>query len=162
MRIGRLADSCDCSRETIRYYEKIGLLPPAMRSSNGYRSYDASHQKWLMFILRSKALEFSQNEVRRLTNLADTPNSTCKDVHRLILAHIDDVRARLRDLQQLESSLLRLEAKCIDETLHECPVIDELMATPQPLAMRARASHPVPSPEKSQSSACARRFPGQA
>ena len=130
MRIGLLSDNCDCSRETIRYYEKIGLLPPAIRSANGYRSYDASHQKWLTFILRSKALGFSQTEVRRLTDLADAPGSTCQDVHRLILAHIDDVRARLQELQQLETSLLRLEAKCIDETLHECPVIDELMATP--------------------------------
>ena len=148
MRIGHLADNCDCSRETIRYYEKIGLLPPAVRTANGYRSYDESHQKWLTFILRSKALGFSQDKVRRLTNLADAPSSTCQDVHRLILAHIDDVRARLQELQQLESSLLRLEAKCIDETLHECPVIDELMVSPQPLAIRARASRPVPSREK--------------
>ena len=127
MRIGHLAQSCDCSRETIRYYEKIGLLPPAIRTANGYRSYDSSHRKWLAFILRSKALGFSQDEVRRLTDLADAPNSTCQDVHQLILAHIADVRARLQELQQLETSLLRLEAKCIDETLHECPVIDELM-----------------------------------
>lgn len=127
MRIGHLARACDCSRETIRYYEKIGLLPPAIRTANGYRSYDSSHRNWLTFILRSKALGFSQDEVRRLTDLADAPNSTCQDVHQLILAHIADVRARLQELQQLESSLLRLEAKCIDETLHECPVIDELM-----------------------------------
>ncbi len=127
MRIGHLAQACDCSRETIRYYEKIGLLPPAIRTANGYRSYDSSHRKWLAFILRSKALGFSQDEVRRLTDLADAPNSTCQDVHQLILTHIADVRARLQELQQLESSLLRLEAKCIDETLHECPVIDELM-----------------------------------
>ena len=128
MRIGQLAKSCDCSRESIRYYEKIGLLPPAVRLGNGYRSYDSSHLKWLTFILRSKALGFSQDEVRRLTNLAHAPNSTCQDVHELIVAHIRDVRARLQELQQLEKSLKRLEAKCIDETLHECPVIDELMS----------------------------------
>jgi len=128
MRIGQLADACDCSAETIRYYEKIGLLPAAIRRANGYRSYDPSHRKWLAFILRSKALGFSQDEVRRLTNLADAPNSTCQDVHELLEAHIADVRARLQELKQLEASLLRLEAKCIDETLHECPVIDELMS----------------------------------
>ena len=128
MRIGQLADACDCSAETIRYYEKIGLLPAAVRRSNGYRSYDSSHRKWLDFILRSKALGFSQDEVRRLTNLADAPNSTCQDVHELLEAHIADVRARLQELKQLEASLLRLEAKCIDETLHECPVIDGLMS----------------------------------
>lgn len=128
MRIGQLAQSCECSPETIRYYEKIGLLPPAIRRANGYRSYESSHRKWLTFILRSKALGFSQNEVRRLTSLANAPTSTCQDVHELILEHIRDVRARIDELQQLETSLLRLEAKCIDETLHECPVIDELMS----------------------------------
>jgi len=128
MRIGQLAKASGCSPETIRYYEKIGLLPPAPRQSNGYRSYDPAHRKWLGFILRSRELGFNQNEVRRLTNLADAPESTCQDVHELILAHIRDVRARIQELEQLETALLRLEAKCIDETLHECPVIDELMS----------------------------------
>ncbi len=128
MRIGQLAEACACSPETIRYYEKIGLLPAAIRRANGYRSYDSSHRKWLDFILRSKALGFSQDEVRRLTNIADSPNSTCQDVHELIVVHIGSVRARLQELQQLESALLRLEAKCINETLHDCPVIDELMS----------------------------------
>jgi MerR family mercuric resistance operon transcriptional regulator len=127
MRIGQLADSCNCSPETIRYYEKIGLLPAAIRQQNGYRHYESSHQKWLSFILRSKALGFSQSEVRRLTDLANAPSSTCQDVHELILEHIRDVRIRLQELQKMEASLLRLEGKCIDETLHECPVIDELM-----------------------------------
>ena len=127
MRIGELAQACDCSAETIRYYEKIGLLPSAIREANGYRYYEPSHRKWLDFILRSKALGFSQDEVRRLTDLANAPNSTCQDVHELIVDHIRDVRTRLGELKQLEKSLLRLESKCIDETLHECPVIDELM-----------------------------------
>jgi MerR family mercuric resistance operon transcriptional regulator len=127
MHIGELANACDCSRETIRYYEKIGLLPPAIREANGYRSYDVTHRKWLDFILRSKALGFSQAEVRRLTDLATSSSSSCQDVHELIVEHIDDVRTRLRELKQLEKSLLRLESKCIDETLDDCPVIDELM-----------------------------------
>ena len=128
MRIGQLAGVCNCSPETIRYYEKIGLLPPAIRQDNGYRYYESSHEKWLSFILRSKALGFSQNEVRRLTDLASAPASTCQDVHELIVEHIRDVRVRLSDLQKMEASLLRLEGKCIDETLHDCPVIDELMS----------------------------------
>ncbi len=127
MRIGELAAACDCSAESIRYYEKIGLLPSAIRQDNGYRCYESSHRKWLTFILRSKALGFSQLEVRRLTDLATAPSSACQDVHELILEHIRGVRVRLRELKQLEKSLLRLEAKCIDETLHDCPVIDELM-----------------------------------
>lgn len=127
MRIGQLAQTCNCSPETIRYYEKIGLLPPATRAANGYRFYDSSHRKWLDFILRSKALGFRQKEVRRLTDLANAPRSACQDVHALIVDHLTDVQARLRELNQLRASLLKLEAKCHDGTLHECPVIDELM-----------------------------------
>jgi len=127
MRIGQLADTCNCSAETIRYYEKIGLLPPAIRQDNGYRHYESSHQKWLSFILRSKALGFSQKEVRRLTDLANAPASSCQDVHSLVVEHIRDVRSRVRDLERMEQSLRRLEEKCNDETLHDCPVIDELM-----------------------------------
>jgi hypothetical protein len=56
VRIGELARACDCPAETIRYYEKIGLLPQAVRRANGYRSYDDTHQKWLQFILRSRGL----------------------------------------------------------------------------------------------------------
>ena len=70
MRIGELAQACDCPAETIRYYEKIGLLPQAVRRANGYRSYEDKHQKWLQFIIRSRELGFSQDEVRRLTDLA--------------------------------------------------------------------------------------------
>jgi DNA-binding transcriptional MerR regulator len=127
MRIGELAEACDCPPETIRYYEKIGLLPPVIRKANGYRSYDIAHRKWLTFILRSRELGFSQGEVRRLTDLATAPASTCQDVHELIVEHIRDVRRRLQELRNLEKSLLRLEARCVDETLHDCPVIDELM-----------------------------------
>lgn len=127
MRIGELAQACDCPPETIRYYERIGLLPPVIRMANGYRSYDTMHRKWLGFILRSRELGFSQDEVRRLTDLATAPASTCQDVHELIVEHLHDVRRRLRELRKLEKSLLRLAAKCVDETLHDCPVIDELM-----------------------------------
>ncbi len=66
MRIGTLAAACNCPAETIRYYERIGLLPKPVRTANGYRSYDERHQKWLQFVLRSRALGFTQDEVRRL------------------------------------------------------------------------------------------------
>ena len=65
MRIGTLAAACNCPAETIRYYEKIGLLPKPIRTANGYRSYDERHQKWLQFVLRSRALGFTQDEEGR-------------------------------------------------------------------------------------------------
>lgn len=127
MRIGELAAICNCPTETVRYYEKIGLLPPATRLANGYRSYQGSHLQWLQFILRSKNLGFSQNEVRRLTEFAQKGQSACGDVHALLTERVADVRDKLRELKRLERSLLRLKSQCQDGTLHACPVIDELM-----------------------------------
>ena len=128
MRIGELARACDCPAETIRYYEKIGLLPQAVRRANGYRSYDVTHQEWLQFILRSKELGFSQDEVRRLTDLAHQKQAACADVHELLQEHVRDVRKRVRVLKRMERALVRLKTQCQNGTLHDCPVIDELMA----------------------------------
>ena len=85
------------------------------------------HQKWLQFILRSKALGFSQIEVRRLTDLAHQQQPACADVHELLEEHVNDVRKRVRELRRLERALVRLKIQCQNGTLHDCPVIDELM-----------------------------------
>jgi len=128
MHIGELARACDCAAETIRYYEKIGLLPQTVRLANGYRSYEDTHLKWLQFILRSKELGFSQDEVRRLTDLAHQKQPACADVHELLEEHVNDVRKRVRALKRMERALVRLKTQCQDGTLHDCPVIDELMS----------------------------------
>ena len=127
MRIGELSANCGCPAETIRYFEKIGLLPEPIRTANGYRHYDDSHQKWLHFILRSRALGFTQNEVRRLSNIAHQSQPACADVHDLLIDHIVDVQKKLGDLKRMQKSLERLKSKCQDGTLNDCPVIDELM-----------------------------------
>lgn len=127
MRIGELAQACDCPAETIRYYEKIGLLPPAARRANGYRSYEEKHQKWLQFIMRSRELGFSQDEVRRLTDLAHQQRPACADVYDLLEEHVVDVRERISALERMEKALVRLKRQCHTGTLHDCPVIDELM-----------------------------------
>jgi len=127
MRIGELARAGDCPAETIRYYEKIGLLPQAVRLANGYRSYDDSHRKWLQFILRSKELGFSQDEVRRLTDVAHQRRPACADVYELLQRHLTDVRKRVQALKRMERALVRLKTRCQNGTLHDCPVIDELM-----------------------------------
>ena len=128
MRIGQLAALCDCPVETIRYYEKIGLLPQPIRLANGYRSYDEVHSKWLQFILRSRALGFTQEEVRRLTDVAHQQRPACVEVHDLLQEHVIDVQKRVCELQRMERALIRLKDKCHDGTLHDCPVIDELMS----------------------------------
>ncbi len=127
MRIGTLAALCNCPAETIRYYEKIGLLPKPVRTANGYRSYDDRHRKWLQFVLRSRALGFTQGEVRRLSTITHQSQPVCADVHQLLVEHLVDVRAKLLDLKRMEKALVRLKSKCQDGTLNDCPVIDELM-----------------------------------
>ncbi len=128
MRIGKLASLVGCSAETIRYYEKEKLLPEPYRLENGYRDYSSEHLKWLQFILRSRKLGFSQSQVRELAAVSDHNSDVCDDVHALLLIHIADVEGKLEDLVKMKASLQRLEQKCRDDTLHSCPVIDELMA----------------------------------
>jgi DNA-binding transcriptional MerR regulator len=94
---------------------------------NGYRYYDESNQKWLQFILRSRALGFTQIEVRRLSDVAHQSQPACADVHELLVEHIIDVQKKMKDLRRMERALERLKSKCQDGTLHDCPVIDELM-----------------------------------
>lgn len=127
MRIGELAGRCDCPVETIRYYEKIGLLPAPHRAANGYRHYNDNHYKWLVFILRSRALGFTQDQVRRLAALANQAEPPCGRVHELIVDHVVEVREKLRELKRMERALICLKAKCQDGSLHDCPVVDELM-----------------------------------
>jgi MerR family mercuric resistance operon transcriptional regulator len=128
MRIGELATACECAVETIRYYEKIELLPKPLRTANGYRSYDEQHRKWLQFILHSKSLGFTQDEVRRLTEIALKPEPPCLDVHSLFSDHVSQVRKKIHDLRKMEKALMRLNMKCENGSLNECPVIDELMS----------------------------------
>jgi MerR family mercuric resistance operon transcriptional regulator len=127
MRIGELSASCNCPVETIRYFEKIGLLPPPRRGANGYRDYGESQKKWLQFILRSRALGFSQNEVRRLADIAHQSEPACAEVYELLADHMVNVRTKLRDLKRMQRALQRLKSKCQNGTLNDCPVIDELM-----------------------------------
>jgi DNA-binding transcriptional MerR regulator len=127
MRIGELAQVCDCPVETIRYYEKIGLLPPPAREANGYRCYKHEHQQWLTFILRSRELGFGQDEVRQLTDLALQEKPACSAVHSLLKVQIKGVQKKRRELKQMQRALVRLKTQCEDGQLHDCPVIDELM-----------------------------------
>jgi MerR family mercuric resistance operon transcriptional regulator len=127
MKIGELAETCDCPIETIRYYEKIGLLPKPIRAANGYRVYDDQSTKWLQFILRSRSLGFTQDEVRHLANIAHQTQPACAEVHELLADHVIDVRTKLKELKRMEQALLRLKSKCKMGTLHDCPVIDELV-----------------------------------
>src|SRR5439155_6621209 len=96
--IGVLSKRTRCKVETIRYYEKAGLLPVPSRSPGGYRLYSHAHLKRLSFIRRARALGFSIDEVRKLLKLADERPRPCAEVRGVAAAHLEDVQAKIADL----------------------------------------------------------------
>lgn len=125
---GALSKQSGCNIETIRYYEKIGLLPPPNRSEGGHRRYDDLDQRRLRFILRGRELGFSIEEIRSLMSMATTDNRTCGEIHALTLAHLKSVRAKLQDLTRLEQTLSGIADQCSSDDVPDCPVIDALWA----------------------------------
>ncbi len=123
---GELARRSGCSSETVRHYEKIGLLPEPPRTQSGYRIYDATHERRLRFILRARELGFSIEESRGLLGLAGGDPCTCAEVRDLTLHHLGDVRSKIRDLRRLERTLAGTVAACSGNAVPDCPVIDSL------------------------------------
>ncbi len=124
--IGPLARRTGCKVETIRYYERIGLLPEPVRSAGGHRHYGAMAMKRLNFILRARRLGFTREAVRVLLGLADGHGASCGEVERIAAGHLDDVRAKLVDLASLEGVLSGMVARCQRGDLPDCPVIEAL------------------------------------
>src|SRR5438128_9820729 len=124
--IGVLATHTGANIETIRYYERVGLLPTPARSAGGYRLYGTDHLKRLTFIRRARALGFSIDEVRTLLKLADERKRPCAEVRVVAGAHLRDVRAKIADLRAMERVLRETVAKCASGRSPECPLIESL------------------------------------
>lgn len=123
---GELSKRSGCNLETIRFYEKIGLLRPPQRTPAGHRRYTEQDQRRLRFILRSRELGLSISEIRSLLSLADSKTYTCAEIHDLTLGHLATVRAKIADLQRLEHTLVEISNECSRGAVPECPVIDAL------------------------------------
>jgi len=129
MRIGELGKSAGVDVETIRYYEKIGLLPPPGRRDNGYRAYGPAHVETLAFIRHCRALDIPLVDIRRLLDFVAHPESDCSDIDRLIDAQLSRVRARLHSMQMLERQLSALRGRCGTSHLAgDCGILHELVA----------------------------------
>ncbi|WP_104016883.1 MerR family transcriptional regulator [Roseovarius nitratireducens] len=115
-----------CNLETIRYYENIGVMPEPPRTSKNYRAYDESHVGRLRFIMRSRELGFTLEEVRDLLALVDGGAQTCGEVQALAITHLTSVRAKIADLRRIEHVLSSTVAQCTGDDVPECPVIDAL------------------------------------
>jgi MerR family mercuric resistance operon transcriptional regulator len=123
---GKLAKRSGCHLETVRYYEKIGLLPPPARSEGGHRLYKNDDQRRLRFILRGRELGFSIDELRSLLSLVDSKAYTCGEIHDLTIDHLGSVRQKIADLRRLERTLARISNECSGGAVPQCPIIDAL------------------------------------
>ncbi|MGO1076909.1 MerR family transcriptional regulator [Inquilinus sp. CA228] len=127
--VGKLAAAAGIHLETVRYYERIGLMPQPARTGSGYRSYDLHHVRRLSFIRRARELGFGIEEIRALLALAEPGHASCAEVRVLTLAHLDEVRAKIADLRRLEGILSRTVEKCSGRVSPACPVLDMLAET---------------------------------
>lgn len=125
-RIGELSRHTSVSIETIRYYERAGLLPKAVRTTGGYRTYGSADAQRVSFIKRARSLGFSLDEVRRLLDLADQNSRSCRAVHALASRHLEDIKAKIVDLENMEKVLAVMVAECAQGTMPDCPLLETL------------------------------------
>ena len=114
MKIGELSAASSTQVETIRYYEREGLLPAPARTQGNFRVYEAQHLARLQFIRYCRGLDMSLDEVRVLLRFKDDPAAECGDVNGLLEAHIGHVSRRIKELRSLERQLKELRARCGD------------------------------------------------
>ena len=123
---GILSDLTGCHIETIRYYERTGLMPDPPRSKGGHRLYTDDHVKRLTFIRRSRELGFSIEKIRELLHLVDGGDFTCDEIKVITIDHLADVKTKIADLRKLEKSLREMSSQCDRGAVPECPIIDVL------------------------------------
>ena len=140
MKISELAAKADCDVQTIRYYEREGLLDAPQRETSGYRRYADKHLSRLQFIRHCRALDIPLAEVRQLLDYANTPRQSCHAVDALLDDHIERVRRQLLALTTLERQLFALRRQCKGaNSRRSCAVIDSFMSAP---SKNACACHP--------------------
>lgn len=128
--IGLVARQASCTVPTIRYYEEIGLLPPAGRTQAGQRHYDERTIRRLTFIRRCRDFGFSIEQVRELVSLVDQPERPCAEVRDIAAHHLAQVRSKLDELKVLEASLSALvcgcESACAGGPAVDCSILEDL------------------------------------
>jgi MerR family mercuric resistance operon transcriptional regulator len=124
--IGQLSRLSGVNIETIRYYERIKMVPPPPRTASGRRVYDSTHLRILAFIRRSRELGFSLDEIRALIRLGGPDKATCREVLDIAAHHLEDIRNKIGCLRKLERLLAKTIAQCSGRTVPDCPVLDVL------------------------------------
>ncbi|AYC31768.1 MerR family transcriptional regulator [Pseudomonas cavernae] len=123
--ISALSRESGVNLETIRFYERSGLLPEPQRSASGYRHYAEADVRRLRFIRRGRELGFSLEEIKALLALADQPQSPCDQADRLAQQHLSSIEARIRDLQAMQAELRKI-AGCHSAHAEHCRLLEAL------------------------------------
>lgn len=126
MRIGELAKATGTKAETIRYYEREGILPAADRTDSNYRDYANNHLAALTFVRRARQLGFSMAQVRELLALSDHEDKPCQDVDQLVRDQLEEVERKIEDLQSLQSELGLMLRLCRSDKIGECRIVESL------------------------------------
>jgi Cd(II)/Pb(II)-responsive transcriptional regulator len=142
MKIGELAVESSTPIETIRYYEREGLLPAPARTSGNFRVYEAVHLDRLQFIRHCRGLDLSLDEVRVLLRFRDAPGEDCGDVNTLLDEHIGHVSRRIKELRTLEKQLKDLRQQCpAAQTADRCGILAGLSDGSRTVTSRKPSTH---------------------
>lgn len=127
MKIGELAHETGTAVETIRFYEREGLVAPARRTQGNFRLYDTNHVQRLAFIRHCRSLDMTLDEIRVLLHYKDAPQDDCGAVNALLDEHIGHVATRIRELRELEKQLKTLRQQCGEaRSGAECGILNGL------------------------------------
>ena len=137
---GALAARTGCNIETIRYYERVGLLPPPPRTAGGHRLYGEGLVRRLNFVRRSRDLGFSIEEIRELLRLVDGGTYTCREVEKLARDHMREIRRKIADLRRLQRVFEMMAAQCSGNAVPDCPIIDALFDPDGPSRQATRSA----------------------
>ena len=124
--IGEMSRQTGVNIETIRYYERIEIIPNPDRTEGGNRQYNHQQLKRLSFVKRCRELGFSLNEIRALLEMVDRDDFTCNEVYDVTAAHLVNVKKKLSDLKRLERALKNMVSECSKGDVPDCPIIDTL------------------------------------
>lgn len=130
IQIGGLSERTGVNIETIRYYERIGLLTAPPRSPGGYRRYGMADVRRLNFVRRLRELGFPLEDIRVLLVLSESRRAACREVRELATKHLDEVRGKIKDLRRMERVLMDMVASCERGVAPRCPMIETLWKSP--------------------------------
>lgn len=128
-RIGELAEKCGVNKETIRYYERLGLIPEPNRTEKGYRMYSLQMVDRLNFIKRTQELGFTLNEIDKLLGVVDRNEAKCRDIYDFTVLKLEDIQRKIQDLEKIKQMLIDIKERCPEsKDIYECPIIETLIS----------------------------------